>query len=123
MLTSFGSKSYTEGYKVYTTLDTRLQGVAGKALREAVIAYDQRHSYHGAEQNLGRFTPDKLDEWQDVLQGIQSVNNLKPAAVINTGSDNSLTVLLGDGRTINIPSTKITGAVDAYRVARSKSVT
>ena len=43
----FGNDAYTAGYKVYTTVDSRLQQTAVKALRDALQEYDQRHGYRG----------------------------------------------------------------------------
>ena len=50
---SFGLKAYTEGYRVITTVDSELQLQAQKAVINGILAYDKRHGYRGAEQNLG----------------------------------------------------------------------
>src|SRR5690606_38517569 len=47
MVRRFGDAAYTAGFKVTTTLDSRLQAAADKALRDAVVAYDRRHGYRG----------------------------------------------------------------------------
>ncbi len=39
---------YSGGYKVYTSINTRLQSAAQAALRKAVQDYDHRHGYRGA---------------------------------------------------------------------------
>ncbi|MGE3919655.1 MAG: penicillin-binding protein 1A [Gammaproteobacteria bacterium] len=46
MHTHYGEKALTEGYKVYTTIDSRLQSYANSSLHNAILAYDQRHGYH-----------------------------------------------------------------------------
>lgn len=38
---------YTGGLNVHTTLDPRLQGIAERALRDGLIAYDRRHGWRG----------------------------------------------------------------------------
>ena len=38
-----------DGYKVYTTVDSRLQAAANRALRLGLIEYDRRHGYRGAQ--------------------------------------------------------------------------
>jgi len=43
----FGERIYTDGIRVYTTVDSRLQRAADIALRAAVIEYDRRHGYRG----------------------------------------------------------------------------
>jgi len=47
-----GAKAYTDGYKVFTTIDSRLQLNAQKALIDGLLTYDKRHGYHGPEQKL-----------------------------------------------------------------------
>ncbi len=42
-----GADAYTAGYEVITTVDSRLQHAAVKALRGALLDYDQRHGYRG----------------------------------------------------------------------------
>ncbi len=49
----YGDSIYTDGFSVYTTLDTRLQGDAETAVQKGLIAYDQRHGYRGPEANWG----------------------------------------------------------------------
>ena len=49
---TYGDDAYTAGYKVYTTLDGRLQAAANAALRQALLEYDARHGYRGSERRL-----------------------------------------------------------------------
>ena len=44
---TYGEGLYTDGYKVVTTIDSRLQRAADVALRSAVLEYDRRHGYRG----------------------------------------------------------------------------
>jgi penicillin-binding protein 1A len=41
----FGDKAFTLGLKVYTTVDSKLQSVATRAVRSALHSYDRRHGY------------------------------------------------------------------------------
>lgn len=101
MVEHYGEEAaYTQGFKVYTTLNSRLQVAADAALRNGLIAYDHRHGYRGPEKNLGG-KPDIAD-WQEELQDIPVYNYLKPAAVIQVGS-NSAQALLANGQVIEIP--------------------
>ena len=45
----FGDKSYEEGYRVTTTINSRLQMEARNALRSGLASYDQRHGFRGPE--------------------------------------------------------------------------
>ena len=43
----FGPAAETAGYKVYTTIDGRLQTAANRAVRVGLIEYDRRHGWRG----------------------------------------------------------------------------
>ncbi len=43
----YGLEAYTAGYKVVTTIDSRLQRAASVSLRTALLEYDRRHGYRG----------------------------------------------------------------------------
>ncbi len=47
MVERFGLDAYTAGYKVVTTIDSRLQKAANTALRAALLEYDRRHGFRG----------------------------------------------------------------------------
>jgi len=42
----------TSGFRVTTTLDTRLQRYANQALNKTLLEYDRRHGYRGAEAHI-----------------------------------------------------------------------
>ena len=52
MEATYVDDAYTAGYKVYTTLDGRLQHAANAALRRTLTEYDARHGYRGPERRL-----------------------------------------------------------------------
>jgi penicillin-binding protein 1A len=43
----YGDAALTEGYRVTTTVDSRLQAAADAAARRTLLAYDRRHGYRG----------------------------------------------------------------------------
>src|SRR5581483_7274019 len=43
----FGANAESAGYKVYTTVDARLQAAANRALRIGLIEYDRRYGFRG----------------------------------------------------------------------------
>jgi penicillin-binding protein 1A len=47
MVARFGQAAYTAGLKVTTTIDSRLQAAANRAIRDTLMAYDERHGYRG----------------------------------------------------------------------------
>ena len=76
---TYGDDAYTAGYKVYTTLDGRLQGVANAALRQGLLEYDARHGYRGSERHVA--SGEEAEPPQDVLEDIAEVGGLVPAVV------------------------------------------
>ena len=76
---TYGDDAYTAGYKVYTTLDGRLQGAANAALRQALLEYDARHGYRGSERHVA--SGEEAEPPQDVLEDIGDVGGLVPAVV------------------------------------------
>lgn len=102
MVTSFGADAYTNGYKVFTTINSQYQAAANTALRDGLLAYDQRHGYRGPEKNLGAFRQNKLEAWQDELNQTSSINGLRPALVTRVAAK-SAEALLADGKLITIP--------------------
>jgi penicillin-binding protein 1A len=101
MLERFGNDAYTSGLTVYTTLDSRLQAAANRALREALQAYDLRHGYRGPEQKLDlqQITDEKARD--RVLSDAGQVGDLLPALVTDV-KEKSATLYLGEGDTIEL---------------------
>ncbi len=67
----FGRGAYTDGYRVYTTVDSELQESAQRAVIEGLLEYERRHGYRGPEQKFevpevilagGMNRPDAADE-------------------------------------------------------------
>lgn len=108
MVDHYGEAAYTDGYKVITTVDSRLQEAANQALRDGILAYDRRHGYRGPEQNWG-LPPRNLLEWADKLEDIPTINHLRPAAIVKINAD-SANALLSNGQIITIPWSTMTWA-------------
>jgi penicillin-binding protein 1A len=47
MVRRFGAEAYNAGFKVTTTIDSRLQKAANRAMHNTLLAYDERHGYRG----------------------------------------------------------------------------
>ena len=105
----YGDSIYTDGFKVYTTVDSTLQDDANVSVRDNLLAYDQRHGYRGATQNLGIPSIDNMQAWEDTLSKIPTVNGLEPAAVMEM-TDKTVTVLRSDGDLTIIPWTGLSWA-------------
>jgi len=102
MIEEFGKTTYTKGFKVYTTLDSRLQQTANKSLQKGLLAYDRRHGYRGPIKNLGLPTEENILNWETQLKGIPVINDIKPAIVVALRA-HAATALLPSGKLITIP--------------------
>ena len=74
----FGDAAQDAGYKVYTTIDGRLQTAANRALRIGLVDYDRRHGWRGAINKVelaGNETPEALEA---LLDEYGSVGNSNP---------------------------------------------
>ncbi len=98
----YGDSIYTDGFKVYTTIDSRLQNAANSALRDNLLAYDQRHGYRGPSENLGDPSFENMEKWEQTLHKMPVVNGLEPAAVVEMTAQ-SITVLRANGDITIIP--------------------
>ena len=79
MVERFGPEAYTEGFKVYTTIDSKLQQTANQAIANGLMAYSERHGYRGPVTNLFENPGD--EGWQSVLNRTKSIGILLPAMV------------------------------------------
>ena len=92
----FGEAAYTDGYKVYTTINSRLQTSAQQALKKALINYDMRHGYKGPENSIPNIEDKNKEELGSIIADFGSVGNLIPAIVTEI-EDNSATIAFADG--------------------------
>jgi penicillin-binding protein 1A len=97
MLERYGPDAYTYGYKVYTTIDVRLQQAANQALHNNLMAYDRRHGYRGVEAHRELPELSGAEEWSAALEGFSPVGGLEPAVVIAM-TDKEVVGYLPDGR-------------------------
>jgi len=115
MLERYGEDAYSAGYKVVTTLDSKLQAAANYALRNGLLEFSRRRGYRGPVTNVVGVvegTPEVLarpyTEWPDelklMLAEYGNPGGLAVALVTSLGADdNSASVVLQDGRTVTVP--------------------
>lgn len=101
MVAQFGDAAYDSGYKVYTTLDSQLQNIANNALRNGVMAYEERHGYRGPEGHLRGNGTKALRDWQDQLRQIPIYGGLIPAGIVSV-SNEQITAILSNGETVTV---------------------
>src|SRR6478609_3450613 len=62
----FGDAAYTDGYKVFTTVDSTMQMTAQVAVINGLMNYDERHGYRGPERRFAPSTDPDMEDWQDL---------------------------------------------------------
>lgn len=78
----YGEDAYTQGFKVYTTVNTANQKVATAALRKALHAWTNK-AYRGAEMQLDLSKTDDLDNAvEQHLANTYTVEGMIPAVII-----------------------------------------
>ena len=88
---------YSGGLSIRTTLDTRLQLAARKALRDGLEAFDRRHGYRGPLANF-----DSFDDWKKRLAAYDApkdIGDWRVALVLKT-SDKVAELGFVDAQTI-----------------------
>lgn len=88
ILDMVGQTAYMDGYRIYTTIDSKLQRSAQEAVQRGLLAYDQRHGYRGPEAQIL-----EQEQWISTLQQTPSYGNLIPA-IVTEAKEQSLQVLL-----------------------------
>jgi len=100
-LDKLGNDALTDGYSVYTTLDSRAQDAANQALREDLIAYDQRHGFRGPEAHVELSEHPLPAELDKRLEAYHPVVGLIPGIVVDA-SPNEANVYLDDGQSVTL---------------------
>jgi len=101
MVQRFGDAALTEGYRVTTTVDGRLQSAADAAARRALLAYDRRHGYRGAAARLDISVPNDPKAFEDALREYPNRGGLA-VGVVESVQDRSAIVRRRDGIAIEL---------------------
>jgi penicillin-binding protein 1A len=88
--------AYTSGFRIYTTLDGRLQQAAMRALRETLLEYDRRHGYRGPESRLDPAVLEDTATLSAALAKIPASGLLVPAAVTRV-EEREVEIAFADG--------------------------
>jgi len=84
----FGPSAETAGYRVYTTIDGRLQAAANRAVRVGLIEYDRRHGWRGPAGHVDLPAHGEPD-YEDLVDEYTAIGNLSPAIVISVSEKNA----------------------------------
>lgn len=102
MVARFGEEyAYTEGLKVFTTIDARQQAAAIAALRETLMEYDRRHGYRGPERRGDNVNIDDPAAIAAILRQRPLIGGLTPAVVTRI-EERAITATLASGIAVDI---------------------
>ncbi|MGH8239473.1 MAG: penicillin-binding protein 1A, partial [Steroidobacteraceae bacterium] len=79
----FGAAAESAGYRVYTTIDGRLQTAAVRAVRLGLIEYDRRHGWRGPIGHADVAGKKSPEQFEALLDEYSSVGILVPAVVVS----------------------------------------
>lgn len=94
----FGTNAYTAGYTVITTVDSRLQKAAVRALRAGLLEYDQRHGYRGPAGRVVLADAARESEWAELLNDFPTRGGLEPAVVLTVDERSAVAWSRREGR-------------------------
>lgn len=81
----FGAAAQNEGWKIFTSIDSKMQQAANAALRGGLLDYDRRHGWRGPLARVTLPEGDAVDALDDVLEGQPTPGDLVPAVVVKVG--------------------------------------
>jgi len=93
----FGEAAQSAGYKVYTTIDARLQKSANRALRIGLVDYTRRHGWRGATNKVELTGNENAEALDVLLDEYATVGLLQPALVISVGEKQAKVFIKGGG--------------------------
>ncbi len=109
MLSRYGEETYTAGYQVVTSLDSRLQKAADYSLRNGLLEFTRRRGYRGPITQF-ELTPELLQtdftDWPiEILQALDQYapGGLSLALVTRLGENNSAEMVFKNGESAILP--------------------
>jgi penicillin-binding protein 1A len=109
MQAKYGDSATTAGYKVYTTVDSRLERFATIALRTGLLQYDRRHGWRGATAKVALGPHPRPDVWESELDQFPVIGGLRPAIVERVDPKSALIYVKSLGE-VTLPWDKISWA-------------
>jgi penicillin-binding protein 1A len=113
----FGASAETAGYRVYTTVDGRLQAAANRAVRVGLIEYDRRHGWRGPAGHVDLPAHGEPD-YDDLVDEYATIGNLSPAIVVEVADKSARAYV----KTIGMVQIEWDGLSWAHRQLRSETL-
>ncbi len=106
---TYGDAVYTKGFKVYTTIDSKMQQAAYIALRKGILNYDMSRGYQGPEQRVDLTTPEDSTIDQTAISqfdGISDYGDLL-AAIVLAVDNNGIEAILRNGQHLHFSGNQL----------------
>ena len=107
MVRRYGELANTGGFKVTTTIHSKDQLAAERAVRNGLMEYDRRHGWHGAEATITQDQKSRAELITE-LKTRPMINDLLAALVLSVNT-NKATLLLANGEELNIGASAANG--------------
>jgi len=101
MVDRYGELALTDGFEVYTTINSEMQRIADQALVNGLERYDRNHGYRGRENHLRPAEDGTTAAWLDVLAATPTVAAQQPAFVQSV-AERSIIALLKTGESVTL---------------------
>jgi penicillin-binding protein 1A len=101
MVERYGELALTDGFEVYTTIDSKMQIAANQALVNGLERYDRNHGFRGRENHMSPAEDGSTRHWLEILATIPGVGDQYPAFVQAVG-ERDMSVLLASGESITL---------------------
>ena len=97
----FGEAAYENGYKIFTTIDERLQKIAEKSVRRALHEYDERHGFRGHKRHIDLKKQKQPQDWDAALAAAPRAGETVVGLVTSVRESSAL-VYLGEGQQVEL---------------------
>ena len=109
MAEKYGEDVYTAGYRVFTTIDSRLEVAATVALRTGLLEYDRRHGFRGPAARVEMPKSADPAAWEGALQRFAPIGGLRATLVKSVDARSAEVYVKGIGF-VTLPWEKLSWA-------------
>ena len=82
VIEQYGDEAYSMGLNVHTTIRAKHQQAANNALQSALLAYDKRHGFRGAQNTLSIEEGMTTEDYEQLLSTFERIGPLSAGIVI-----------------------------------------
>jgi penicillin-binding protein 1A len=97
-----GASAQNEGYKIYTTIDPRMQTAANTAVRQGLLDYDRRQGWRGPKTRVELPANNDASELEALISDQDASGSVLPAVVLDV-QEKSVRVYVRDAGIVTVP--------------------